>query len=138
LHAAKLPRIGSLQTWAAALPDRKHGLCPGASSTMLNGGAADTREATFHDHLFKTRLTGLRTERESNLLGERGRGGGRILFAGLNRIGRSRSVSNLLAKQARYQLHRNARSAASLIQKWVELDDIHRSDQAGIVQHFHH
>ena len=55
-----------------------------------------------------------------------------------DRVGRRRPVGDLLAEQAADQFDRGARGAAPLIEERVELDDIDRSNQPGIVQHLHH
>src|SRR5258707_1910371 len=61
-----------------------------------------------------------------------------VLSVGLNRIGRRWPVSYLLAKEAADQFDSRARRTAPLIEERVELDDIDRSNQPGIMQHLHH
>jgi hypothetical protein len=55
-----------------------------------------------------------------------------------DRISRGWSISYLLAKETADQFYSGARGAAPLIKEWVEFNDIHRSNQPGIMQHFHH
>src|SRR6266702_3815162 len=54
-----------------------------------------------------------------------------------DRIAGRRPVGDLLAEQAADQLDRGARGPTALVQEWIELDDVNRSYQSGIVQELH-
>src|SRR3569833_4274189 len=52
-------------------------------------------------------------------------------------VARGRAIRDLLAKQAADQLDRDTRGLAPFVEKRIELNDIHRTHQSGIVQQLH-